>query len=87
MSPPEWIPASRLRGNVKPEIFVALEELERQGWKFRKQGHGYRAYCPCDTRNGGRGAAIPGSPGRPGNAAKRLLRNAEHCPDQHDLIR
>lgn len=83
----DWLEAIDLRGKVKKEIYDACVQLAAAGWKFRRQGHGYRAYCPCDRADGGRGVPIPGSPPNPGNVARRLLRNCEHCPDSHELMR
>ena len=85
---PEWIQASTLRKKLDKEVFAAVMELDAQGWKITKQGHAYRSYCPCDGRAaGGRGFHVPGTAPNPGNVARRLLRNAERCPDNHDLMR
>lgn len=83
--PPVWLRPSTIRRSVDAEIFVVLLKLDDLGWKLSKQGHGYRVYCPCDTA--GRGVAVPSSSGRKGSQARRLLRNAEHCPDSHELMK
>lgn len=83
----DWLKVRALRGKVPKEVYDACAQLADDGWKFRKQGHGYRAYCPCQRANGGRGVPIPGSPPNPGNVARRLLQNREHCPDSHGLMR
>lgn len=75
----------RVRRALPPEVFAAVTELHAAGWRLFKAGHGYRMLCPCGA--GGTGFAVPGSPGRPGNAARRMLRNREHCPNSHDLVR
>jgi len=77
-----------VRRSLKPEIYVVVVEMvETHGWKLRRQGHGYRLFCPCPRSGGGRGVPVPGTPANPGNAAKRLRRNLEHCPGSHELMK
>lgn len=84
---PNWLHPSSLRGKVDKEVFDVVEELCSVGWKVAQQGHGYRIYCPCTHEKGGRGVSIPGSGSNPGSSARRLRRNAEHCPGSHELMK
>ncbi|MGN6128737.1 MAG: hypothetical protein ACTHOK_00175 [Nocardioidaceae bacterium] len=84
---PEWIDPRSIRRQVDDAIYEALLTLcEQHGWRLRVQGHKFRVYCPCGHAGGGRGASVPGTSKHPESAARRLLRNAEHCPDNHELI-
>lgn len=86
--PDDWLAPADLRGKVDSPVFEAVKWLhDEKRWKIRKQGHGYRVYCPCKHEEGGTSAAVPGTSGRPESAARRLRRNAEHCPDGHDLVK
>jgi hypothetical protein len=83
----EWLSLSSVRSSVHPGIYEVLEELDGLGWRIRRQGHNLRVYCPCDRDSGGRGVAVPGSPRVPERDARRLRRNAELCPDSHELMK
>lgn len=86
---PDWIDPRDHRGEVDDEVYDAVLEAVEAGWMLAKQGHKWRLYCPCGTRDGADGAAcsVPGTSRNPGNAARRLRRNLERCPDSHPLIR
>lgn len=86
--PDDWLAPADLRSSVDLPVYNAVKWLyDERGWGIRKQGHAYRVYCPCDRGSGGRGVAVPGTSGRAESQAKRLRRNAEHCPDKHDLMK
>lgn len=82
-----WLDGARLRKRLQPEVYEAVMELLDQGWKIRKGGHGYRLFCPCSDDPTARGFPVPGSAASAGNTARRIRRNAEHCPDSHALIK
>lgn len=85
--PDDWLTPAGFLPNTKPEVREALKVLYKEGWGIRKQGHGYRVYCPCSRASGGRSFPVPGTPPNPGNVVRRLLQNREHCPDSHELIK
>ena len=74
-----------VRRSMAPEIYDVVIELHRRGWQLRRQGHGWRMYCPCGDRAGQ--FVIPHTPPSPGNVARRMRRNAELCPGAHELMR
>ena len=76
---------STVRRALAPEVYAAVVVLVALKWRLFKAGHGYRMLCPCGA--GGTGFAVPSTPAKPGNAARRILRNAEHCPDSHGLVK
>lgn len=79
-------PKSRkVRKSLPSEVYDAVRELTDAGWTLHEAGHKYRLRCPCYPD--GRGFPVPGSPSNAGNTARRVRRNAEHCPDQHDLMK
>jgi hypothetical protein len=77
----EWLAVSSVRREVKPQVYAVLVELERDGWRLRRQGHKFKAYCPC----GGGIVTVNGTPRNPDWEARRIRRDAAHCPDRHDL--
>lgn len=86
--PDDWLRLVDVRGAVDKEVFDALRWLvDERGWRIRQQGHGFRVYCPCDRSEGGASAAVPGTSSRPATQARRLRRNAEHCPLSHQLVK
>ena len=85
--PDDWLAAADLRGSVHKDIYPVLVDMEAAGWRFRQQGHGWRAYCGCDPKGETGECPIPHTPPNPGNAAKRLRRNISHCPGSHGLVK
>lgn len=84
----KWIDPKECRRELDKEVFEVVVELYRRGWKVRRQGHKFRLYCPCENReHGGRSIAVPGTSAKPVTQARRLRRNAEHCPDRHELMK
>ena len=75
----DWVPATDLRREVVSEIFLVLVELEGRGWRLRRSGHKATLYCPCGQDT----IVVPGTPRNPGNAARRITREASRCPDRH----
>lgn len=77
------------RSSMDPDVYKAVAELCSAGWKLFRAGHGWRILCPCLTDEGRSvaGAPVPHTPSNPGSTARRLRRNAEHCPESHDLVR
>lgn len=73
-----------LRESLPPEVWKAVKTVYDQGWTIRKQGHGVRLYCPCGARDGA--ISVAGTPPKPGNTARRILRAAQHCPDGHPSV-
>ena len=49
----------------------------------RDQGHGVRLYCPCGPS--GIQFSVNGTPKNPSGHARKVSRQGEHCPDDHDL--
>jgi len=82
----DWVSAASVRREVAPEIFEVIVELEARGWRIRRQGHKFYAYCPCDAAVGVK-LRIDGTPRNPSGQARRLRRQAAHCPDNHELDR
>ncbi len=77
----DWITrVSSVRREVDPQIFAALIKMEEHGWKLRRQGHKFYAYCPCPEPPHSK-IRIDGTPKNPSNQAKRILREAAHCPE------
>jgi hypothetical protein len=60
------------------DVRRAVEGLLKAGWTLRKEGHGARLYCPCDTAC----TTIPvaGTPKNEGNLVRRINRTAQRCP-------
>ena len=50
---PEWITLADVgRREVDPVIYVLLADLTREGWRLRRQGHKFYAFCPCGDPGG-----------------------------------
>jgi hypothetical protein len=80
----EWLTSiASVRREVAPEVYAVLVELGSRGWRVRRQGHKFRAYCPCGDN--GSMVRIDGTPRSPVQHARRALREAGHCPDRHGL--
>jgi len=73
------VSAADLRREVDREVFDVLVHLERRGWRLRRSGHKATLYCPCGQDT----IAVPGTAKNPGNAARRIAREAGRCPDGH----
>lgn len=67
----------------KPEVNSAIKSLVGDGWRLIEQGHRFYLLCPCGDLRGR--VRVDGTPRNPGNHARRMLREATHCPDRHDL--
>lgn len=67
----------------KPEVDRAIAALLAEGWRIRELGHRYYLLCPCGDPRGR--IRVDNSPQNPGNHARRMLREAKHCPNRHDL--
>jgi hypothetical protein len=80
----EWVSASDVASEVHKDVFAALLELEAGGWRIRRAGHKFQVYCPCGR--GGAKFSVGGTVSNPGNVARRIRRNAEHCPEHHELV-
>jgi len=63
---------------IAKEMREVIEPLLRQGWTLRQGGHKARLHCPCE--NHCTTLPVPGTPRSPGNAAKRIGREAARCP-------
>ncbi|HZL05997.1 MAG TPA: hypothetical protein VFE45_11380 [Coriobacteriia bacterium] len=80
----DWLTAvSAVRREVDPEVYAVLVVLDARRWRIRRQGHKFRAYCPCGSD--GSSVRIDGTPRNPSQHARRVLREADHCPDRHEL--
>lgn len=77
----EWVSAQDVGREVSPVVHRVLKELETKGWRLRRQGHKFYLYCPCGT---GR-IRVDGTPQNPDSQAKRIRREAERCPQRHEL--
>ena len=81
----EWVSVKDVsRREVDDVIYDLLVELEERGWRLRRQGHKFYAYCPCGGDDGSM-VRIDGTPRNPTGHAGRARRQADHCPDRHDL--
>lgn len=69
---------------VPKEVRKELEELIRQGWTLRAQGHKYRLYCPCGDRSGQ--FRVDGTVDG-GTLLARIRRNVALCPNRHQLMK
>jgi len=67
----------------EPLVDAAIKRLITVGWELREQGHRYYLLCPCGDPRGR--IRVDGTPKNPGNHAKRMLREASHCPNEHAL--
>ncbi len=65
------------------DIDDAITELEAEGRRLVREGHGFYLYCPCRDPRGR--ARIDSAPKNPSGQARRILREAGRCPDRHDL--
>lgn len=59
----------------------AIEYLLSKDWTLRESGHKYRLLCPCGSGY----VRVDGTPRDPDNHARRILRQAALCPDDHSL--
>lgn len=64
----------------KSEVRNVLRALVADGWTLRGEGHWGRLHCPC----GCSAIQVPGTPRNPGQAARRILREARRCPLPQD---
>ena len=62
-------------------VNAAVVKLVAAGWTLREQGHLYHLQCPC----GQDFVRVDSSPKNPENHARRILREAARCPDNHNL--
>ena len=70
---------AQLKKRLGKETAQACIELMAAGWSIRAQGHGARAYCPCNNRPGHQ-FPISSTPGSGDSAqAKRVRREANRC--------
>lgn len=61
------------------EVEEAVGHAESAGWKFRKQGHWGRLYCPQADRDGCQ-VGINGTPRNGGAHARQIRRAVDRCP-------
>lgn len=61
----------------------AIVKLRGDGWKIQEQGHRFYLLCPCGDPRGR--VRVDNSPQNAAVHAKRMLREAGHCPNGHDL--
>jgi hypothetical protein len=73
--PPEFIadPSSRL-SELKKDLRPYVQQLIDAGWRFRDQGHKWRAYCWCKEPT--HQMVVNGTPGSPKNHGRQLVRRA-----------
>lgn len=69
--------------HTKPEVDRAIKVLLGKGWRIQEQGHRFYMLCPCGDLRGR--VRVDGTPKNPGNHAKRMLSEAGHCPNDHEL--
>lgn len=60
----------------KSEVREVLRTLVADGWTLHGEGHWGRLRCPCGCSR----IQVPGTPRNPGQAARRILREARRCP-------
>jgi len=60
---------------------IELLTSDARRWRLVKQGHLYHLLCPC----GQDFVRVDNSPRNPESHARRILREAARCPDDHDL--
>lgn len=58
------------------DVRKALQSLVQAGWRLRKEGHWGRLSCPCGCLR----IQVPGTPGSASRTARRITREARHCP-------
>lgn len=80
----DWVPLSSVRREIHKDVYAVLEPLEASGWTVRRQGHKIRIYCPCEGDDA-ISIRVDGTPKNPTGQARRIAREAGHCPDRHDL--
>lgn len=61
------------------EIEAAVSVAEARGWRWRKQGHWGRLYCPQADREGCQ-FGVNGTPRNPEAHARAVLRAVDRCP-------
>lgn len=80
----DWISTAGVRREVDKEVYEVMLELEAEGWRFRRQSHKFKAYCPCETEPRST-IRINGTPRNAGNHAKSIRREVADCPDHARL--
>jgi len=81
----DWVEFRDIKSEIDKDMRPGVEALVAKGWRLRRQGHKFRAYCPCGHPEGQ--TRIDGSPKDMQRHRDRLERAAELCPDRHGLIR
>lgn len=81
----DWVVVADVRREIDKDIFRVLEDLEKQGWKLKRQGHKFYIYCPCGED--GSSIRVDGTPKNPSWKARMLRKDATRCPDRHELLR
>lgn len=60
------------------DIRKTLKRWCDRGWVLRREGHGFRLYCPCESRC--TVINVGGTVSNPGRTARRIDRAAQLCP-------
>lgn len=84
MTPLEWVNVRDVHREVHAAVYEVLIDAEARGWRLRRQGHKFKFFCPCESREGSM-IRIDGTPRNPEQQAKRIRREVSHCPDRHSL--
>lgn len=75
--------AGEVRRQLKAPVYEVVAKRMGDGWRLRDEGHKFYLYCPCGDPRGR--FRVDGTPRDPDWHARRLDRDTEHCPDNHDL--
>jgi hypothetical protein len=61
------------------EVEQAVAYAEARNWRWRKQGHWGRLYCPQADRHGCQ-VGVNGTPRNAGDHARQIKRAVDRCP-------
>lgn len=71
----EWVSVKSARSEIDyPQLYSLLQAKERQGWRLRRQGHGWWFYCPCDGQHDPRNAGMVSISHSPRNKSSHYRR-------------
>jgi hypothetical protein len=70
----DWVLVASLRRQLYGPLYALLLQYEGEGWRLRRQGHGWRFYCPCGSPHDPRRDGMVAISSTPQNAHSHYLR-------------
>ena len=68
------------------DVAKVATDLISEGWTAVDAGHCIRVVCPCREGDGPISISIGSTIANPTWAARRIRRDAQRCPDEHEKI-